>query len=165
MRAVVTYWQLPEDEHDFLDFLSSTGEVVAMPDHWVKTKEELEPKPVRSFIREQDPAQLLFGLRHHATQAIIKPEQKNGERWFSVSDMKSCLIGYARGRLRDKNMLGQSNLHAYWDYVDDSTMTLQIKDPEFIKWGKAVLAWIRKVTAERIECHGHQYRATERVKD
>jgi hypothetical protein len=78
--------------------------------------------------------------------------------------MKSCLIGYRRGYLREGNKLTQSNLHAYWDCPnDDGTMVIQ-KPPEFINWAKGALSWMRKATPEKVEANGYPYRATKMVK-
>ena len=38
MAAVVSFWQVPEDEKDLLEFIQGTGRVVALPDHWVGQK-------------------------------------------------------------------------------------------------------------------------------
>jgi hypothetical protein len=165
MPAVVTYWQLPEDEKEFLDFLLTTGKVVAMPDHWVKTTEELAPQSIDRFIQQHNPDQLKFGLERHPLQASVEAREFEGEVLFGVPVMKACVIGYSRGRLRDGNNLTQSNLAAYWDYPNEDATRMVEKDAQFINWAKRVFAWVRKATSERLDCHNHPYRATKRVKN
>jgi hypothetical protein len=165
MPAVLTYWQLQEDEEDFLAYLTTTGNIVAMPDHWVKTKIELVPRPILDYVHENDPNQFVFGLEHHALAVEIEPREKDGENYLALASMSPCLIMYRRGRLRDGNRLGQSNLAAYWNYPDKDARILVTKDEDFIKWAKRTFAWVRRYTPERIECNRYPYRATKRAKD
>lgn len=165
MPAVRTYWQLPEDERDFLAFLMATGTIVGMPDHWTRTKEELAPQPIVTYIERDDPQQFLFGLEEYAREAVIEPKSRDGEQFFSVGFMSAHLIGYRRGSIRDRNKLGQSNLAAYWEYLSEDNTELIPKDPGFIRWAKKVFAWVRRATPERLECNGYPYPATRRVKD
>jgi hypothetical protein len=79
--------------------------------------------------------------------------------------MSPCLIDYRRGRMREPNRLGQSNLSAYWSYPDEGATGLIAKDPEFIRWAKRVFGWVRRYTPERVECQGYPYRATRRVRE
>lgn len=164
MPAVVTFWQLPDEEEVFLRYLESTGIVVAMPDHWVKNKEELFPQPIRKFIAEHNPDQLLFGLEQQLTNLSFEPREHAGERGFMYPDtMKISVLVYSRPKYRDKGKLGESNLAAYWTCLDESRTSIIDKDPEFVKWGKKVLAWARRHTPE-----GHEYkgdRVTKRAKE
>ena len=164
MPAVITYWQVREDEDDFLAYLATTGNVVAMPDRWVKAKEELAPRPIVQHVRQDDPDQFVFGLEHHALAAVIEPKARDGEEYLALAYMSPCLIMYRRGRIRDGNKLGQSNIAAYWTYPDKEARTLLAKDATFVKWAKKVFAWVRRHTPDQIECNRHSYRATERAK-
>jgi hypothetical protein len=164
MPAVLTYWQTQEDEKDFLAYLTTTGNIVAMPDCRVKARAELAPRPISQYVRHVDPNQFAFGLEHHALAADIEPLEKEGETYLTVAYMSPCLISYRRGRMRDGNKLGQSNLAAYWTYPDKEARTLLTKDEHFIKWAKKVFAWVRKHTPEQIECNRYPYRATKRAK-
>jgi hypothetical protein len=164
MRSVVTFWQLPEDEKDFLAFLLTTGNIVAVPSHWVKKREEITPQPIVSYIEKHDPIQLAFGLERYALQAV-EAQVFEGEVLFGVTIMTACLIGYSRGRFRDGNKLTQSNLVAYWDYPSADSTELIAKDPEFVTWAKKVFSWVRKFAPRQVEYNGRPCRATRRVKD
>jgi hypothetical protein len=162
--AVITYWQLKEDEDNFFAYLTTTGRIVAMPDHWAKTKEELAPRLITDYVAQKDPHQFVIGLGHHALAAGIEPRQKDGEEYFSLAYMSSCLIAYQRGRTRDEKKLGLSNLAAYWTYPDKEVQTILTKDEDFLKWAKKVFAWVRRHTPEQIVCNRYPYRATKRAK-
>jgi hypothetical protein len=163
MPTVVTYWQLPYDERDFLAFVESTGPVVAVPTHWAKGSEEFIPEPLSAFIQRHDPDQLLLGLEGHV-QAAVQAREIDGTLVFGVPHMKSCVVSYGRGRLRG-GKLAQSNLSAYSQYPSQDASQLLDKDQEFVTWAKKVLNWVRKATPERVECNGYPYRATKRVAD
>jgi hypothetical protein len=165
LAAVVTFWQLPEDEKDFLNFLLTTGNVMAIPTHKVKTKVELAPAPVLEYVAERDPAQLAMALEKHALQAVIELREWKGEKLYVLDQMRSSVVSYQRARIRDGNKLGQANLCAYWEYPNKAGTELFRKDPEFTKWAKRVLGWARKATTERVEYNGFPYRATKRVKE
>src|SRR5687768_17284370 len=115
----VTFWQTLEDEADLLDFILTTGSVVAIPGEWVRTREDLAPQPLVLYIRQRDPVQLLMGLEVHAHRAAIEEKEQGGEGFFCVAYMNPCLIGYRRGRMREPNRLDQSTLYAYWDYPNE----------------------------------------------
>jgi hypothetical protein len=165
MAAVVTFWQLPEDEKKFLDFLLKTGNVVAMPAESVKIKKELVPQPIVPYIEQHDPVQLQFALERFAKQTEIEVIEHNGEKYFRRDYMSPCLISYRRGRCGDGKKLGLSNLSAYWDYPNEDNTKLLVKDPEFIHWAKKVFNWVRRATPARVECNGFPYRATKKFKE
>jgi hypothetical protein len=163
MPAVVTYWWLLEEEDEFLDYLARSGEVVAMPDAWMDSPEELAAMPVDRYIRECDPVQLLFGLSQHLANVPIRPRTHHGRAMYSGPNaMESCAISYSRGRLKDSTILTQFNLAAYWQIWSTGPDTGGDKDPAFVKWGKNVFAWVRRKTPERHQYK--QYRVSRRAK-
>ena len=164
MAVVVTYWQLCADEAEFLDFLQTTGHVVAFRSDWVESKDELSAATIESFIERNNPPQLLFGLDKQIRESDVETHEFEGKLCFGLPHMKSSVFGYRRGRLCN-GKLAQSSLSAYLDYPDETASKLIEKDKEFLKWAKSVTAWLRKATPERLDCNGHQYRATIRVKD
>ncbi len=163
MAAVVTYWQLPEDEKDFFDFLQGTETVLAVPDRWVESKEELVPQPISLLIERHDPNQLVFGLEKHLLGVRLEEHAVEGGIRFALPYMEPCVVAYRRGRCRN-GKLALSNLSAYWDYTSADRSKMVEKDKEFIRWAKKVTTWVRKATPEQVECNGHPHRATSRVK-
>lgn len=163
MPVVVTYWQLVEDEQEFFEFLAGTGAVVAVPNHWVKSKAELAPRSIAAYFGEVDPPQVCLGLEAHVLQATIEPQKQNGEEFFSFAQMSPCMITYSRGRQCDRK-LGQSNVSAYLEYPSTVEQKMVNKVPEFVAWTKKVFTWLRRKTPEQILCNGYPYRATTRAK-
>lgn len=163
MPSVVTYWQLSEDERDFLDFLQSTGPILALPAHWAESKNDLIPQPISVLIERDDPDQLVFGPDEHMSNATIERREVGGSTYFGINQMKSCVACYRRGKLRN-GKLAQSNLSAYLEYPTEDASKLVKKDPVFVRWVRRVTAWVREVTPERVERNGYHYRATTRVK-
>ena len=164
MPAVATYWQMPQDESDFLAFLLSTGNVMAVREQ-AETKAELEPRPFLEYIREVNPNQVFLGLEQYARTASLGIRMVDGNQQFSIASMSACLISYSRGRIRDGDKLTQSNMAAYWDYPNEDTTAMVEKDHEFVKWGKAVFSWVHKSTPVRLRCNSSSYPATRRVRD
>lgn len=164
MLSFVTYWQLPpEDENEFLDFLQSTGTILSLPAHWAETKEELVPQPIATFIERHDPDQVLFGIEEHVLHEAPEVREFNGNIRFGIPVMKSRIITYRRGKIRE-GKLAQSNISAYLDYPAEDASRLILKSTDFVGWVKKVIDWTKKATSERIERNGHGYRATARAK-
>lgn len=158
MAIAFTFWQLPEEEDKFLDFLDSTGIVVAYPDHWVKTRQEADPQPIRPYLAKNDPLTCLLGLDSYKAATGVEIMSQGDEQFFSVPMMDACLIGYSRPRFREGNHLGKSNLAAYLQYSDGS------KKPDwFRKWTNQVFRWAKKSAADKQKYHGYFYPATQRV--
>lgn len=158
MASVFTYWQLPEEEAEFLDFLDSTGIVVAYPNHGVKTPQEADPQPIRVFWAKNAPLRCMLGLDSNKASTVLEFKSQGDEQFYSVSLMNSCVIGYSRPNFRNGNHLGQSNLAAYLQYSDGS------KKPDwFWKWTNQVFRWAKKKAADKQEYHGYFYPATQRV--
>ncbi len=164
MPSVVTFWQLVDDEREFVDFLDVGGDVRAVPDCWVRSLDELEPRPVPDVLSATSADSVLLGLHHQVRSAAIVQHVLEGQLYYSLSDMDSCLIGYARVVFREDGALGQSNLHAYWDYLNKNLGATVRKDPEFVEWAKKVFRWVRRFTPESIEYNGFPYRATRRAR-
>ncbi len=178
MPAVVTFWQLPGDEKDFLRYLKKTGNVLGIPDLAQKSLEALTPQPLEDCF--ETPDDFYLGLDEFARSAPIKEfeyqgeeEGRKGERLFALDYMSPCLIHYTRPRIRN-GKLGQSNLYAYWEHPAEldtcfvswmPRLYLKKKDPNFVKWAKKVLNWVRRRTPEKIEYNGYPYRATKRAKE
>jgi hypothetical protein len=164
MSSVVTYWQLPNDEKEFFEFLRSTGNVLAVPDAWFDAKQELVPEPLLTFLENSDPTHFSFGLEECLPDLKVESHDFNGSIKFGFSLMASPLIGYDRGLPRNGE-LPQSNLCAYVNYPDVGATRLLDKNPSFVRWMKKVMSWARKASPEKLECNGFPYRATRRAKE
>src|SRR5216683_2935287 len=133
MPIVETYWQLADDEKEFLGFLDSTGRILSLPATWVESKRELIPQPIDQFVDQNDPDQLLFGFAEDVLRAGVDERDFGSGLRFAVPYMKPCLLSYNRGRFRN-GKLTQSNLSGYMDYPNEDASTLLKKDPDFVHW-------------------------------
>jgi hypothetical protein len=167
MASTVTFWWLPDEEETFLTFLETTGEVLASPFAGAQKKEELIARPVREYITDLHPHQCFFFSAEFSDELIIEPckcieGDKTVER-FRVVDMKSCVIGYDRGKDLGSGKLTASNLYAYWDYPNASGTSLIRKPERFTRWAKKVFSWVHKSTPE---WHMYKnYHVSKRVKE
>ncbi len=158
-RAVFGYWLMPEEEAEFLDFLDTTGTVVAYPNHWVRTKVEAAPSPLRSYLAEHNPNLLKLGLGQHSGEELIKSMDQ--EQFFGFDLMDACLIAYTRPRFRIGNQLGKSNLAAYLDVSTDNA--LHPKPKWFQLWVKQVFTWAKKHAQKKCVHQHFSYPATQLV--
>jgi hypothetical protein len=117
MASVVTYWQVPEDERDFLDYLLKTGDVVAVLDEWVESRDLLRPVPIATHIERENTIGFQFALRHLLDVNYTDERQFDGKTQFCLS-MRSNTISYRRGLLAN-GRLPQSNLSMYSAYPHD----------------------------------------------
>ncbi len=148
MALVMTYWCFPDEEKGFLDFLETTGDVVAIPSWGVRKKEDFVPQRPADFIKQFDPNRILLGLKEHVGHMVVKPYGDKGEQLFSVDLMASCLVAYDRGKFRDGHKLGSSNLCAYFSFPNEDATMLIDKAPEFVLWTKRVYSWVTQATPE-----------------
>ena len=163
MPIVLTFWQLLEEEDEFIEFLKGTGDVIAVHSGAFKNRETLDPEPIDAFIIKYDPDQLRFGLKHLFSGSEIIRKDFEGELLYAVEPMKPCLVSYNRPKFRD-GKLGQSNLAAYSTFPNVQATALIKKDPEFIKWTNKIVSWMRKRVRHKIELNGFPYPATEKAK-
>jgi hypothetical protein len=145
MSTVVTFWQLPEEEPAFLDYLKSTGDIVGIPWSKVTDRALLEPAPLQTLI-SQDPDSVLLGQRELLGEIPINTFNEDGSTTYAVAVSKAPMLIYGRGKWRAKNKLGASNLSGDWTTVSDDGSRI-IDNPEaFVKWGRKAMAWVRKRT-------------------
>jgi hypothetical protein len=158
----LTFWQTPDEETEFLDFLDTTGVVVAYPSHWVQTGTEVLPLPVRAFLLEKQPRQVLLGLERADADAIISPQVDGTRPYLSVDFMSSCLIAYSRAHFEPDGRLGKANLSTYLDFLAGTE--IKRKPVWFQSWVKKVFTWARKHANKKCVLHGFEYPATPLVK-
>jgi hypothetical protein len=167
MRSVIGFWWFPDEEESFLEFLDSTGPILALPRGEFTESKLAAAKPLREFISAQNPRRLLLvpsSLTHEIVVSRIKPKENEGtSESFYVDDMCSPALGYRRASADTAGVLHMASLHGYWDYPNESASGMVLKSPEFVKWGKLVISRVRRMTPK-----WHQYknyRASDRVKE
>ena len=159
MASVVGYWQVADDEQAFLEYLSTTGDVVAISGAWLESPDLFEPVPIADFIERDNPSGLLFGLRKLFDMDKYDEREFEGRKQFCIPHMNSNSIGYDRGLLAERR-LPLSNLSMYSSFPDASVTAMVTKNREFLAWAKKVMNWARKRTPEKLFCNGYPYRAT-----
>jgi hypothetical protein len=62
-RMVLTYWLSPEEENEFVDFVASTGDIIAYSVEWKSDPKDVAPQNLQSAIGSANPAQIMIGHR------------------------------------------------------------------------------------------------------
>jgi hypothetical protein len=145
MAAVLSFYQLPDEEETFLDYVESTGKIIAVPFEIVRTRSDFTPLLLRECLNRFNPNLVAFGLEEHSELIKIGAYfDKQGE-YFTVSLMASPLIAYTRSRWRAPQQLGMSNLAAYWSYPNENGTAMLDHPGEFIKWAKKIFRKGREI--------------------
>jgi hypothetical protein len=84
-----------------------------------------------------------------------------GRRWHTVSPDEAPVLLYSR-ELPQEGTLHLSSLGGRWTYTDRQGERAR-KDTAFVRWGKAVLAWVKEHTPDEQVVNGFPYRATPPV--
>jgi hypothetical protein len=162
MPAVVTFWRFPEEEEGFIRFLQSSGPVVAVPQGKVQDKSQLNPVPVADLLA-RNPSSVLLGLPNLLREWPIRAYRDERGESYAVLYTRVPVLNYLRGRLRAPNQLSASNISGDWTVLSEDNSKILDQPEEFTRWGRKVLAWIRKETPEWHEFK--TYRITKRVSD
>jgi hypothetical protein len=163
MPQVLTYWSMPEEELEFIEYLSKWDVYAYLLDSFPSIA-EVKPVPIGELIKNKNIIIFDFGLKQYMSENDIRRrKQVNDTCLYGVSSIQASTVGYNRPRYNLNGKLGQSNLSAYWKYWKGQE--LAAKNPEFVKWGKKVFAWARKQASEKIILNGYPYPATKRVKE
>lgn len=141
-KSVLTYWIAPEEENEFLDFLSSTAPILAYSPEWKNTRELVLPRKLDEYVKLDDPAQLMMAPEGFYTD--IRSHDFGGRIRYNVTSEHSALLTYRRGRLIG-GKLGQSNLVFYYGVADRPLEA----DQDLQLWGKAVFRWVKDRTPDR----------------
>jgi hypothetical protein len=162
MPTVITYWQLPADDNDFITYLCRTEGAVMIPNKPVPDRAMLLPRSIIELRRCKE-ARVDLSVDRFVASLPVDAMLHKGTELFSIRLMEACTIGYRRPYFRD-GKLARSNLAAYWEYPNSDATSLIPKDAEFVSWAKRVFAHVRRMTPEKLELNGYPYRATRRAK-
>lgn len=160
MRSVITFWQTPEDEEEFVAFLLKE-EIVAISADWKQKQEELQPTPLSRFMAKQ-PTDLLLAIPGMESDLYVESRIFSGDQVsYAITTLRSPVIGWRRGLLQDR-CLAQSNVHAYQEFSLETGKVIR-KTNEFRHWCSRVFSWLRRSTPEKLGQPA--YRSSRRVKD
>ena len=164
MATVFTYWCLPEEEVDFLGYLSA-WQIYAYPPSTFRNPSDVIPLPIQEILKLGS-SQISFGPKGFLSDKDIGPRDiVNDVRHYGISPMQSNTITYRRPHLHENGGLGKANLSVYWKYPDDEAIVYVEKDIEFVKWAKKVFNWARKRASKKVMLNGYSYPATAKVKE
>ncbi|HVU33810.1 MAG TPA: hypothetical protein VHE61_10270 [Opitutaceae bacterium] len=141
-RLVLTYWLCPDEEQEFIDFLETTGDIVAYTVEWKAKPDDIRPTDLRRIIESANPAQLMVGLRTGYT--LVEKHVFDDRVKFNVTAHRSALLIYQRGRLLGRQ-LGQSNLAAYYGVAERPSD----EDRSFHEWCRKVYRWVKERTPQK----------------
>ncbi|MEO6775812.1 MAG: hypothetical protein ABI467_22820 [Kofleriaceae bacterium] len=121
---------MPEEEADMIEYLRSLGSVMAMPVRTVANVEQLVWRPVEEALQEADPTFLITPQKFVADMKLHIDE--NG---IAANVVTTPALFYSRGQLIEQKTLYSTSLSVEWDD----------KPAEFVRWGRKVMQWVRRV--------------------
>lgn len=153
MPISVTFWQLPEEEENFIEFLEKDERVVAFPAESRKPVSELSLEVPSRLTRGDEPL-ILLALKPHVSQIKSVEYTQDGSKLFGIDATNSPVIMYERGAFREPGKLGQSVIAAHLEALTEDGKGLRRKPDEFCKWAQSVAKWVRRNTPQ-----WHQYKS------
>jgi hypothetical protein len=161
MSAVsgVNLAMLPADESEFLDWLSTTGDIWASYYVDESGAVQYEPLPARQFrerfakqITCHDEMHMFLGHRedvlnpriHEGTIRSVFPHQHRRE----IDDRSSLLICYRHGLVNSEGTLNRTSVYYYTSFLEGEAWIK--KSPEWIKWARKVVGWFKRRATARV---------------
>ncbi|MBM4067391.1 MAG: hypothetical protein FJ271_00390 [Planctomycetes bacterium] len=161
MRTALSFWQMPEDDQAFMDFLRSTGRVMARRHRSLPAEQAIEFEPLSAFRRRGSGLYLL--CRDVDLDSLkIDVYQAYGQSWRTVCPFGSQILTLARKK-PVRGHLPRCSIGAHWHDRHSHPPGKPKKDRDFIKWGKSVIAWVQARCSEKCRLHGFDYPATPAV--
>jgi hypothetical protein len=161
LRTALSFWQMPTNDLAFFDYLGTTGPILARDHRTLPRSDPLTFWPLGAFRRRAS-GLLLLCRQCDAEEMQIDKVKSGGRSWHTINPHRSPVLTYGREK-PSRGSLPRSSIGGFWDFVDLRTGEKRKKDPEFIRWGKAVIAWIKEGCTENCELHGFAYPATPEV--
>lgn len=158
MATGLTFWQMPDEQDAFLDYVAKTGDILAISDfEAVPLRENLRPVPVADFMGHSFKRLHIFPSEF-ANCIVIRewpPDAQHVAPIYSIDTAPSPLIMYTPGSLTD-GALSQSNLSTNWSCLDATGRIIVDKPRGFRPWGERVFRWLRRATPEWYGCRSYR---------
>ena len=150
MAAVVTFWQFPEDEGPLLDYLETTGDIVACSTEAMSAPDEIQPRPVREVFADRAIERMVITPRRFIELVHFNGWERDGRIWYRWYYGNGPLVNYSRPRWCE-GRLELSNLCAnpYRSEPDPTSphgLKFPRQPPEFMAWRKRIYGWVRRHT-------------------
>jgi len=168
MATTRLFCWLPEEEHEFLDYLERTGTVLGLKDDGkVTDRSLLTPRPLPQVLADGNPADILFGKEQHLDDLRITTTNFDGNStdssarsFFHVWPGHNNVLYYRRGQYREGKLV-LSHLGAEWSYWEPAEGKQVKKTADFVSWGKKVFSWLSRRT---LNWDGtHTFRCSDRA--
>lgn len=167
---------LPEEETEFFAYLETTGDILAC---WMGDNPrdfQYEPQPPAPFLKKYlkkivwyDQVRVYLGHEKDVLKPRIesRPQTIDGKRVLipHINFYATPVLWYSRGVLSREKVLDRTNVHMYTSYFKGNTLVR--KSPEFIAWGRKVLAWLRRRATDEVPIYRCNYslQATAKAAD
>jgi hypothetical protein len=158
MAEAVTFWRFPEEEPEFVRFLESLGPVVALPKGKVTNKSQLQLRSLEELLADGVDS-LLLALPGMLGELPIRQYQDDTGQSWAVLFTDIPVLTYRRGVWRGPQQLGGTHISGSWTILSDDQSRILDQPAAYIRWGKKVLAWVRKQTPQTY----NHYRVTSKV--
>src|SRR5262245_32232149 len=120
--AAVTFWQLVEDDHDFIAYLGKSADVVSVSAKAYSAAGDIRVSDVTERVGVKTARTVFTGLRQHVQAMLVNESETRCDfinsrvlkTLFSVSATRSCVISYIRPVIDDGYALSQSNVYCQW---------------------------------------------------
>ena len=164
MPAVFTFWQTPEDERIFSEFIQSTGEIVGWPDKAIEEAQtDKFPLGLMDLLALKRERSICITRREFCVNRNPRSVTREGKRrvQMMVAEVDDVIVFQRPPKI--KRTLGRTNLVAYWTpfTVEDAP---KAKSKEFVAWGKKVFRWVRSTATCKYRIGNYDYPATPGAK-
>src|SRR5262249_16583960 len=157
--SALAFWQLPEEEPAFLQFLHDGG-AVALNDRWYAVDEEPVPFATLECSQAGNGAYLFTRDEFLPTQARY-PVPGKEDRYYCIDATSSCVLTYRRGMKLGRQLFlsSLSFCTAYWDQQRRWTK----KPTGFLAWAGKAGRWLRARASSEQRVRTGCYPATPAV--
>ncbi len=154
MAVNITFWYLPEDEKEFLDFIKKDERVVALPFENTTPVAKSELSTPDQLIQRENCAQMFLTLNSLLEEVKWVGYESEGKKLYGIDAVNSPVISFSRSVFRGENKLGQAAISAQLEKLTKNRKNLVDQKEEFISWVNKVFTFVRKSTPEF-----HQYKS------
>lgn len=151
MACGVTFWQMPDEETAFFEYLVRTDEICTFPFATFTDRSLICSTPLTSLLGRTDTTRLCLTLQEYASNPAVFEFEREGSPRYTLGPEFPCLI-YTVGSI-ENGQLSQSNASSNTYFLDKSQNVIRNHPDPFVKWIRRVMGWLRRSTPE-----WHRYR-------
>mgnify|MGYP001559939945 CR=1 FL=1 len=140
MGRQVGFYMMPNDEREFIEFVTINSNSVIYP----SVSKDKQPKPFKSLPNKYE-YNWWFFIYCQGVKGLLKYDYIKKQNHYHIDDMRSYIIEFSR--CGPKEDLRNGRLWAeimYWDKDKQGNSIIVRKSPEFVKWFNKITNWIRR---------------------